>query len=379
MNREDQHKTAPLKVIISGGGTGGHVFPALAIAKEIKGQEPDASILFIGAKGRMEMEKIPSHGFPIKGLWISGFSRGAILKNIVLPFKIISSIIKSWWIIRSFKPDIAIGTGGFASAPLLYVASKMKVPSLIQEQNFFPGVTNRLLAKTVNTICVVYESLSKYFPKEKMVVTGNPVRNDLQDKKHSQEEARANFNLTPNKKTFFVLGGSLGARSINEAMKGLIDNQNGDDYQGIWQTGQLYYQEIMDTFQNHDLPNLTIQAFIDDMPQAYKAADLVICRAGAITLAELAYLGQAAILIPSPNVAEDHQAKNAKALVDENAAIMLRDNELDDQFREIVHKAINDEEKLKTLSTNIQSFARPNATKDIVKEAFKMAKVNERA
>lgn len=378
MNQEKGHSASALKAIISGGGTGGHLFPALAIAKQLQEDRPGTEILFIGAKGRMEMEKIPKNGFPIKGLWISGYSRGALLKNLLLPFKVLSSLVKSWWIIRSFKPDIAIGTGGFASAPLLYIASKMKVPTLIQEQNFFPGITNRILGRTVDTICVVYKSLEQYFNRSKMVVTGNPVRNDLTDTDHSKEEARQNFGLAPDKKTFFVLGGSLGARSINDALKMVGREISNSGVQGIWQTGKLYLDEVEEALKGETQNHLAIQAFIDDMPQAYQAADLVISRAGAITLAELAYLGKPAILVPSPNVAEDHQTKNAQAMVQEDAALMLKDAELENHFKDYLLETIQDEDKLAGLSINIKDFARPEATRNIVKEALKILKSSGR-
>ncbi len=372
MNHQNPHKASPLRAIISGGGTGGHLFPALAIAKQLQEDRPGTEIQFIGAKGRMEMEKIPKNGFPIKGLWISGFSRSHLGKNLLLPFQIIGSLISSFWIIRSFKPHLAIGTGGFASAPLLYVAAKLKVPSLIQEQNFFPGLTNRILGKVVDKICVVYESLDQYFDKEKMVVTGNPVRNDLADQIHSPEEARQNFNLDPDKPTFLALGGSLGARSINSALKEIGPGIGEENIQGIWQTGELYIEEIEACFTGKNLSHLTIQAFIDDMPQAYKAADLIVCRAGAITLAELAYLGKPAILIPSPNVAEDHQTKNAKALANENAALVLKDDELNEHLQDTLTENIKDGNKLNNLSENIKAFAKPNATKEIVAEALEL-------
>ncbi len=378
MNNQKENSALALKAIISGGGTGGHLFPALAIAKQLQADRPGTQILFVGAKGKMEMEKIPKNGFPIKGLWISGFSRGSFLKNLLLPFKIISSIVQSWWIIRSFKPDIAIGTGGFASAPLLYIASKMKVPTLIQEQNFFPGLTNRILGKTVDTICVVYQSLERYFNSSKMVVTGNPVRNDLSDTHHSKAEARENFGLAPDKKTFFVLGGSLGARSINDALKVVGPEISETGIQGIWQTGKLYREEVSEAIRGKTQINLAIQAFIDDMPQAYKAADLVISRAGAITLAELAYLGKPAILVPSPNVAEDHQTKNAEAMVRENAALMLKDQELESQLKGYLKETIQDDNKLAELSNNMKGFARPRAAEAIVGEALKILKYSGR-
>jgi len=372
MIREPQHNEPAIRAIVSSGGTGGHLFPALAIAKQLQVARPGTEVLFIGAKGRMEMEKVPQNGFPIQGLWIAGFQRGAILKNLLLPFQILSSFCKSWWIIRQFNPDIAIGTGGYASAPLIYTAAKLKIPTLIQEQNFLPGLTNRLLANVVDKVCVVYQSLAQYFDQAKMIVTGNPVRSDLEDTAHNPQEARQNFGLETEKRTFLVLGGSLGARSINDALKTHAGKLNEEHIQGIWQTGKLYYDEICSHFGNAMPSNMAIQPFIDDMPQAYRAADLVIARAGAITLAELAYLGKPAILIPSPNVAEDHQAKNAHTLVQKDAALMIRDEALQEALLTNLRNTIQDAERLNELSENIKAFARPEATQNNVEAALKL-------
>ena len=335
MEATKEQKT--VKIIISGGGTGGHVFPAIAIADAIKKINPEADILFVGAKDKIEMEKVPKAGYPIKGLWISGFHRKLTLRNLMFPFKLISSLVKAGYIIRSFMPQVAVGVGGFASGPVLDMATRMGIRTLIQEQNSYAGVTNRLLAKKVNRICVAYDRMEKYFPAEKLVLTGNPVRSDLKVAPADRAKAYEYYGFDPNKRTICVFGGSLGAKSINEAMaanaKLLAQHP---EVQVLWQAGKLY----LDRFRNcatANLPNVQIRDFIDRMDLAYAMADLVICRAGALTIAELCLLGQPAMLIPSPNVAEDHQSKNALALVDKEAAVLLPDQ---DAEAEIITRAL---------------------------------------
>lgn len=373
MTKEQLH-SAPIRAILSGGGTGGHLFPALAVANNLQERYKDSEIRFVGAQGKMEMEKVPKAGYAIKGLWISGYMRGKMISNLLLPFKIGISLFKSWSILKKFQPHIAIGTGGYASAPLLYMAAKMRIPTLIQEQNFFPGITNKFLGKYVDKICVVYENMDRYFPPEKMVVTGNPVRNDLTQVSQSANEAKKAFNLKPDYAAILVTGGSLGARSINEGMLNAAKDLQGNGIQAIWQTGRLYHEEMATRLDSSYTEGLQLQPFIEDMALAYKAADIVVCRAGAITLAELALLGKPAILVPSPNVAEDHQTKNAKTLVNQQAAKMLKDNELESQLSQTIIDLLDHPEAMETLSTNIKQFARPQATNHIVEEAKQLIK-----
>lgn len=369
MNHKTAHNEA-LRVAISGGGTGGHLFPALAIAKELQEKIPGTELLFVGAKGRMEMEKVPAQGYSIRSLWIAGMIRGASLKNLLLPLKVIVSFVQAWRILWTYRPHIAIGTGGFASGPLLFVAARMRIPTLIQEQNFFPGLTTRLLAPYVDRVCGVYEELAQYFSKDKLVITGNPLRSDLRIPNTSNQSARQRFGLAGHKRTFLSIGGSLGAKTLNQAMEQTIPQLYQEEMQGIWQCGETYYANNGDHWQNNYKTTLTIQPFIEDMPMAYKAADIVIARAGAITLAELAYLGKAAILVPSPNVAADHQTKNATVLADHDAAIMIPDEEAAKQIPEVIPGLLSDPRRLEELGNNITAFAKPQATENIAKEIF---------
>lgn len=360
------HRRWPLmRAIISGGGTGGHIFPAIAIAGAIKEKWPNAEILFVGAKGRMEMTKVPEAGYSIEGLRISGFQRKSSLKNLLLPFKVISSIWNSFKIIKKFKPDVAIGVGGYASGPLLYVASRMNIPTIIQEQNSYPGVTNRMLAGRVNKICVAFEGMQKYFPSEKIVVTGNPVRN-LNLPSSQRSDAYAHFNLEAENKTVLVTGGSLGSGTLNLAMKAAKDfiSQH-SEIQWIWQIGQYYWNDFSQT-ETAQLPNVFPTEFIRSMDKAYLIADVVICRAGALTLSEIALCGKPSILVPSPNVAEDHQTKNAMSLVESDAAIMVRDDQLVEILPKLIQELIFDESKLKIYSSRIAGLARPRAKEHIV-------------
>ncbi len=362
-----------LKVIISGGGSGGHVFPAIAIANEIKKQRPDAEILFVGAKGKIEMEKVPKAGFPIKGLWISGFHRKLTLRNLMFPIKLLFSLFKAFGIIQSFKPDVVVGVGGFASGPTLQVSTMKGIPTLIQEQNSFPGITNRLLANKVNRICVAYEGMEKFFPKEKITLTGNPVRQDIMDLTNKREEGLKHFGLDQNKKTILLFGGSLGARTLNDSMAANNDllekNQN---VQVLWQAGKLYIEEFKKSA-TAQLDNVKISAFIDRMDLAYAMADVVICRAGALTISELCLVGKPAILIPSPNVSEDHQTMNAKALSTNEAGILVEEKNAKKMLEQALH-ILDNERVMNSLKSNIQKLAKANATKNIVSEILQIVK-----
>ena len=359
------------KFILSGGGTGGHIYPAVAIADELKSRYPNAEFLFVGASDRMEMDKVPQAGYEIEGLWISGIQRKLTLKNIMFPFKLIISLLRSRKILKSFKPDVVIGTGGFASGPLLHVAASQKIPSLIQEQNSFPGITNKLLGKKVNTICVAYEGLEKFFPKEKIRLTGNPIRKDLLEVKGKHIEGKDAFTLIHSKHTLLVLGGSLGARRINELIEVNIDFFETKNIQVIWQCGKLYYDQYK---RYNELKNIQVHAFLNTMDLAYGAADIIISRAGAISVSELCIVGKPVIFIPSPNVAEDHQTKNAKAVADKNAAILIREKDLELDFQKQFSDLISNEERRKELSKNIESLALVNATNAIVDEVEKLLK-----
>lgn len=364
-----------LRVIISGGGTGGHIFPAVSIANEIRAKRPDAKILFVGAEGRMEMQRVPAAGYEIKGLPIAGFNRKNLLKNIPVLFKIMKSRSMARQIIRDFRPQVAVGVGGYASGPTLNVAESMGIPTLLQEQNSYAGVTNKLLAKKARKICVAYEGMERFFPADKILFTGNPVRQNLLDCKVTKEAAVRSFGLVPGKQTILIVGGSLGARTLNDSILGnlpLVKQQS--KVQFIWQTGKYYSEEIKAELARRGCPeNLKVMDFISDMSQAYAAADLVISRAGAGSISEFCLLGKPVILVPSPNVAEDHQTKNALALVQKNAALYIADA---DARRTLLPKAINtvsDLEKLESLSRNVIALARPNAASDIADEVIKLA------
>lgn len=361
------------RVIISGGGTGGHIFPAIAIADAIKQEQPDAEILFVGAKGKMEMEKVPKAGYPIEGLWISGFHRQLTLRNLLFPLKLAASLWKAWRIIGRFRPDVVVGVGGFASGPLLEIASRRGIPTLIQEQNSYAGVTNRLLAKKVDRICVAYPGMERYFPAEKIVLTGNPVRRAIQDGKAAREEGVAYFGFSPERPILLVFGGSLGAKSINEAM---ADNaallRGRPEVQVLWQVGQLYEQEFL-ACETARLPNVSARAFIDRMELAYAMADVIICRSGALTISELYFAGKAAIFIPSPNVAEDHQTKNAMAVAQAGAARVIRNNEAREQIIRQAFGLLDDEAARRELGARIRQLAMPDAAAHIAAEVRQLA------
>jgi len=355
-----------LTFIISGGGTGGHIYPAIAIANELKFRFPSCRILFVGAKGKMEMQKVPQAGYTIKGLWISGIQRKLSWRNLILPFKLIHSSLKARRIIKKIQPDVVIGTGGFASGTVLFMATRMKIPTLIQEQNSFPGITNKVLAKKVQTICVAYNGLEKFFPKDKIVFTGNPVRQDLLNQNENKNQAIKYFNLQENKKTLLVLGGSLGARRINQLIESQIEFITKQNIQIIWQCGTLYLEEYQ---KYNQIENVHVRAFIDRMDLAYSCADFIISRSGASSVSELSIVGKPTIFIPSPNVAEDHQTKNA--IADKNAAILITESELSDTFEPIFSQLISDTQLQKELSQNFKKLAKPNATKEIVNEITK--------
>ena len=362
------------RVLISGGGTGGHVYPALAIADAIKAKHPEANIRFVGAMGRMEMEKVPQYGYAIDGITISGINRKNIFKNWSLPFKLFKSFSKVRKILKEFKPQAVIGVGGYASGPLLRIAAKRHIPTLIQEQNSFPGITNKILAKDVNTICVAYPGLEKYFPAEKIVLTGNPIRKfNASVPQHERGEAFRYFDLEPGGgQVLLILGGSLGAKTINESVAKHLKELNERKIQLIWQTGKVHYENVLGSLGGQP----GIFSFIDRMDYAYTVADVVISRAGAISISELAMVGKPVILVPSPNVAEDHQAKNAVALANSNAAIMVRDSEAMDKLIPETIALLENKERQKELSKNIAAFAKPDAAKQIVEEVEKIALKN---
>lgn len=359
------------RFIISGGGTGGHIYPAVAIANELKAQYPDAEFLFVGAQDKMEMQKVPQAGYPIEGLWIAGLQRKLTLQNALFPVKLASSLLKSFRIVKKFKPDVVIGTGGFASGAVLKVASMLGIPTVIQEQNSYPGITNKLLAKKANKICVAYENLERFFPKEKMMLTGNPVREDLIEVGSKKEEAVSYFKLDASKKTLLVLGGSLGARRINQLIEKELDFLLSQNIQILWQCGKLY---LNDYEKYNSKGNVQVTAFIDRMDLVYAAADVVISRSGASSVSELCIIGKPTIFIPSPNVAEDHQTKNAKAIVDKNGALLIKESDLDYQFETVFSDLISNESRQNELSQNIKKLALPNATKTIVEEIKKLIK-----
>ena len=350
------------RFIISGGGTGGHIFPAIAIADELKRRLPDAEILFVGAKDRMEMQKVPQAGYPIEGLWISGLQRKLSWQNLLFPLKFISSLLKSRSIIKRFKPDAVIGTGGFASGAVVKVAGQMGIPTFIQEQNSYAGITNKMLAKNAHKICVAYDAMEQFFPKEKIVKTGNPIRDGLLNIAQYRSEGLSYFHLDSERKTLLVLGGSLGARRINQLIEQQLPLFEQLGVQVLWQCGKLYYEE----YKKYNSEQVRILAFIDRMELAYAAADVIISRAGASSVSELCVVGKPVIFIPSPNVAEDHQTKNARAIADKQAAILLRESELNEQFANTFSKLIADEAQQEALAAHIKALAQPNDTKDIV-------------
>ncbi len=361
-------------MIISGGGTGGHIFPAIAIANALKKIDPQTEILFVGANGRMEMEKVPAAGYKIIGLDISGFQRSSLLKNVFLPFKVLKSVLKARAIIKDFKPDAAVGVGGYASGPLLYAASQMNIPYLIQEQNSYAGITNKWLGKNAKLICVAFEGMEKFFPKAKILLTGNPIRKEVVDIENKRFEAAELLSLSPHKKTILITGGSLGSATLNKSVLAAIDKIIAADVQIIWQTGKYYFQSINEQLKGKEHPNLKVLEFLHRMDLAYAACDLVISRAGAGTIAELCAVKKPTILVPSPNVAEDHQTKNAMALVEKNAALLVSDATAEHELIDVALLLINNKEKCKELANQIGKMELPHSDEIIAKEVFKLAK-----
>ncbi|WP_333851280.1 undecaprenyldiphospho-muramoylpentapeptide beta-N-acetylglucosaminyltransferase [Epilithonimonas sp.] len=374
-----------LKILMSGGGTGGHIFPAVAIAQEIQKRFPDAEFLFIGANGKMEMEKVPQSGFKIEGLNIAGFDRGNLLKNIGLPFKIISSLIKAKKIIKNFKPDFAVGTGGFASGPALYIAAKMEIPTFIQEQNSLPGKTNVFNAKKAKAVFTAYPDMEKFFHGTKTYFLGNPIRQNIITDLIDKDLAKEKLGLDKNKLTILSVGGSLGSRTLNNGWKDNFDKLKEKDYQLIWQTGKTDFKSIVDSYQllvdgnSDNNPQSTdnqilIREFISDMALAYSAADVIVSRAGAIAISELAVAKKPVLLIPFPFAAEDHQTKNALTLVEKNAARMVKDSEMKDKFWNTLSEICENENLRNEISANLEFFAKPKAAEGIVDEIFKVIK-----
>lgn len=357
-----------MRVIVSGGGTGGHIFPAIAIANEIKAQYPQAAILFVGAKNKMEMQKVPEAGYPIEGLWISGIQRSLSIKNLAFPFKLISSLAKSIAILRRFQPDIVVGVGGFASAAVMCAANWLNIPTLIQEQNSYPGITNKLLAAKANLICVAYPNMERYFPAEKIVVTGNPVRQSIVEIENIEKNKAIHFfGLSPEKPILLAVGGSLGAKSINEAILNAIPTLIEKGWQLIWQTGKSFENQIADLQTKYAAKGIAIMPFIKEMELAYAACDAVVSRAGALAVSELCIVAKPTIFVPYPYAAEDHQTKNATALVEKKAALLVKDAAMKTDFLPTLLQLLDDKNLQQTLRSNITKLAQKQATKEIVK------------
>jgi len=368
----NQKQRQTMKIIISGGGTGGHIFPAIAIANALKAIDPSCEILFVGAQGRMEMEKVPAAGYPIIGLPVAGFQRRLTWKNVTFTFKLLRSIMKAKQILQSFKPDVVVGVGGYASGPMLRSAAKKGIPTLIQEQNSFAGVTNKILAKKAKRICVAYNGMEKQFPSEKITLTGNPVRQGLETVDYLHDEALSYFKLNATKPVILLIGGSLGARTLNECVASKLIEIEQSGIQFIWQTGKVFHAEAQKLLENNQFPNIHQFDFISRMDLAYSVADIVISRAGALSISELCVIGKPAILVPSPNVAEDHQTHNAMALVQQSAAIMIRDIDAPKTLIDEALKLVINREKKLQLSNNIKQMAMPNAADVIAKEVIKL-------
>ncbi len=359
-------KLKTYKFIIAGGGTGGHIFPAVAIADAFRQLNADCEILFVGAIGRMEMERVPQAGYKIIGLEVVGLQRSLTPKNLLFPFKLLKSLFQAYKVIKDFKPDACIGVGGYASGPVLFIATLFGIKIFIQEQNSYPGITNKILSKFAKKIFVAYDNLNQFFKEEKIILSGNPVRKDITSALPAKNEAISFFNLNQNKKTILIIGGSLGARTINESIEKNIELFSENDFQLLWQTGKIYYDGIIERTKNKNLSDVKIHQFIKEMNLAYSAADIIISRAGALSISELCIIGKPTILIPSPNVTEDHQTKNAMALVNKNAAILIKDIEAKEKLGNILLKLIKDETKLNELSTNVKALAKTNSANEIV-------------
>ena len=370
---ETTQKSKSPRLIVSGGGTGGHIFPAIAIADAFKRRHPDAEILFVGAKGRMEMERVPKAGYPIEGLWISGFKRELSLDNLSFPFKLISSLCKAKKILKRFKPDVVVGVGGFASGPIMRKATKLNIPVVIQEQNSFPGVTNKIVAPKAAKICVAYENMEKWFPKDKIVLTGNPLRNNVVSTEGKHDEGARFFGLDPQKPIILLVGGSQGALGINKGISAKLAMFKDVDYQLIWQTGKHYVEQAQKEVDELGLgERVKPVVFIDRMDLAYACADVVISRAGAMSISELSLVGKAVVFVPLPTAAEDHQTKNAMSLVEKDAAMIVNNDETPEKLIPTVFDLLKDGEKICKMQENISKFARPNAAEDIVNELDKV-------
>ena len=365
-----------VRVIISGGGTGGHIFPAIAIANEIRRRKEDAEILFVGAENRMEMEKVPAAGYRIIGLNVAGLNRKQWWKNVSLPFKLSASLRRTRNLIKEFDPDVVVGVGGYASAPTLYSAQKMHYPTLLQEQNSLPGVTNRLLAKKADRICVGYDEMDRFFPREKIIWTGNPIRQDISDINRKREEAYSFYKLDSSMPVVLVMGGSLGALSINVGMQNALDSLLENGFQVIWQTGKYYYQRMLPSADGKE--HLVMLDFVRRVDLAYAAADIIVSRAGAITISELCVVGKPVILVPSPNVAEDHQTKNAQALSAKNAAVLLPDERVSQELGKAILEIYHDTRRRELLAQNISRMGTTTAARDIVDEVLKLAQIGRR-
>lgn len=369
-------KSRPLKFVISGGGTGGHIFPAIAIAEAIKAREADADLLFIGAHGRMEMEKVPKAGYRIKGLWISGFQRKMTVGNLLFPFKLGVSLLQAYAILKRYKPDVVIGVGGYASGPTLKMAVQLKIPSLIQEQNSFPGVTNRLLANKVSKICVAYDKMNQWFPEEKTMLTGNPIRQQAVEVIGKKSEASRFFGLNIEQKTMLIVGGSQGALAINEAILKDVDLLGNQPFQLIWQTGKSFYNQAKASVEGHGFSHkIIVTAFIDRMDLAYALADLIISRAGAMSISEICVLGKASILVPLPSAAEDHQTSNARRLESKKAAVLIKNEEAVSKLVSTGIQLLANEERLKSMAEEAKKLSLPNAGKLIADEIFKLVRL----
>jgi len=354
------------RIIISGGGTGGHIYPAIAIANELKRQNPDLEILFVGAKEKMEMQIVPKAGYDIVGLPVRGLQRKITFRNFITIWQLFISLIKSYRLINKFKPSAVVGVGGYASAPISYIASLKNIPVILQEQNSYPGITNKILSKRAKKICVAYNDMERFFEEKKLVLTGNPIRQDLLHIEQTKEDAKKYFNIEVDKKIISIIGGSLGARSLNESVLAAIDliGKN-KDIHIIWQTGSYYYNEITERMSNMNIPNLHVYKYLDRMDLVYKASDLIVSRAGACSISELALIEKSAILVPSPNVSEDHQTKNATALSSKGAAILIKDSDAKEQLISTAIETVLDEDKLISLSTKIKEFAMKDSAKEI--------------
>ena len=361
------------RLIVSGGGTGGHIFPAIAIADAFKRRHPDAEILFVGAKGKMEMDRVPKAGYPIEGLWISGFKRELSLDNLSFPFKLISSLVKARRILKRFKPDLVVGVGGFASGPIMRKATSLRIPVVIQEQNSYPGVTNKIVAPKATRICVAYENMQRWFPEERIVLTGNPLRNNVVSIEGKHDEGARFFGLDPQKPIILLVGGSQGALGINKGISAKLAMFKDTDVQMIWQTGKHYIEQAQQEIKQLGLEDrVKPVVFIDRMDLAYASADVVISRAGAMSISELSLVGKAVVFVPLPTAAEDHQTKNAQSLVEKDAAIIVRNDETGEKLIPTVFELLADKEKIQRMQENIAKFARPNAAEDIVNELDKV-------